>query len=432
MIIGGVFGLVLICFVAAALSRTDLSAASREYEKNRADAEKEGLYFSREQVEARYQIPESENGARLISGVLPLLGKLKLDRGTVLTAEMIKAEWAELEPAIATIEEASHRKHLMFRRDFSNPAATLFPEYSSIKDWVKLLVQLGYISAEKNDYLSAEKYWSLAAYLAVKTDEEGMLIGTFVRIACAAIVERELQTMVASRGRDPKMLQVLESVLRKLNQPYDMKTPLKLENWFATSIVDSVLNGSDGLEDLGFGNSLPNEIKYGRFLPGFRKANLSRIYRTYADAIHLIPDDPYDMAGVQRAYESLDRAGMKQGLSYTMQSIMMPVFSQATLAVSRDIAQRNALIQAVALLKSGSDLNKGLPLKDRHAKDVDGKSIRLKKKPSGWVIYSIGRDKVDDGGIPVDTHGKGDYVVRLPKQISKKSKGSPIGYQSLD
>jgi hypothetical protein len=52
MIIGGVFGLVLICFVAAALSSTDLSAASREYEKNRADAEKEGLYFSREQVEA--------------------------------------------------------------------------------------------------------------------------------------------------------------------------------------------------------------------------------------------------------------------------------------------------------------------------------------------------------------------------------------------
>ncbi|MEI7984268.1 MAG: hypothetical protein WCI55_01470 [Armatimonadota bacterium] len=415
MIIGGVFGLVLICIVAAALSRTDLSAASREYEKNRADAAKEGLYFSREQVEARYQIPESENGARLISSVLPLLGKLKLDRGTVLTAEMIKTKWSELEPAIATIEEASHRKHLMFRRDFSNPAATLFPEYSRLKDWVKLLVQLGHISAEKGDLSNAEKYWSLATYLTIKTDEEGMLIGILVRISCAAILERELQTMVASLGRDPKMLQVLESVLSKLDQPYDMKMPLRLENWFAISVIDAVIKDSNGLQDLGFGNSLPNEIKYGRYLPGFRKANLSRIYRTYADAIHLIPDDPYDMAGVQRAYESLDRAGMKQGLSYTMQSIMMPVFSQTTLSVSRDIAQRNALIQAVALLKSGADPAKGLPLKGRHAKDLDGKSIRLKKNSSGWIVYSIGRDNVDDGGIPVDTHGKGDYVVRLPK-----------------
>ncbi len=415
MIIGGVFGLVLICFVAAALSRTDLSAASREYEKNRADAEKEGLYFSREQVEARYQIPESENGARLISGALPLLGKLKIDRGTVLTAEMIKAKWADLEPAIATIQEASHRKHLMFRRDFSNPAATLFPEYSSIKDWVKLFVQLGHISVENGDLSNAEKYWSLATYLAVKTDEEGMLIGILVRISCLAFIERELQTMIASRGRDPKVLLVLESVLNKMDQPYDMKMPLRLENWFATSIVDSVVNGTTNVQDLGYGNSLPNEIKFGRFLPGFRKANLSRIYRTYADAVHLIPEDPYDLNGVQLAYESLDRAGMKQGLSYTMQALMMPVFSQATLAVSRDIAQRNALIQAVALLKSGADPAKGLPLKDRHAKDVDGQSIRLKKKPSGWVIYSIGRDNVDDGGVPVDTHGKGDYVVLLPK-----------------
>lgn len=417
MIVAGMFGLVAVCGFAAVLSRTDLSAASGEYEKNKADAEREGLFFATSQAEARYQIPESENGARLISGVLPLLGKLKLDRGTVLTAEMMKAKWMELEPAIATIEEASRRKHLMFRRDFSNPAATFFPEYSSIKDWVKLLVQLGHISAEKGDLKNAEKYWSLATYLAVKTDEEGMLIGILVRIACMAIIEKELQTMIASRGRgrDPKMLLVLESVLNKLDQPYDMKMPLRLENWFATSIVDSVVNGTTNVQDLGYGNSLPNEIKFGRYLPGFRKANMSRIYRTYADAIHLIPDDPYDMAGVQRAYESLDRAGMKQGLSYTMQALMMPVFSQTTLAVSREIAQRNALIQAVALLKSGADPAKGLPLKDRHTMDTDGKPLRVKKTSSGWVIYSIGRDNVDDGGVPIDTHGKGDYVVLLPK-----------------
>ena len=418
MIIGGVFGLVLICLVAAVLSKTDLSAASREYEKNKADAAKEGLYFSREQIDALYAIPTNENGAALIAPVLPLLQTLKLDRNNGYYEEQVLSHWSKLEPAIAKFEEASQRPHLKFKRDFSNPGATAFPEYSSIKSWVTLFVRLGHFAAEKNDYVSAEKYFGLAAYLSVKTDEEGMLIGTLVRIACAAIVERELQTIVATHGRDPKMLQVLDSVLHKLDQPYDMKAPLKLENWFATSVIDSVMNGSAGLDDLGYGNSLPNEIKYGRYLPGFRKANMSRIYRTYADAIHLIPDNPYDMAGVQRAYESLDRAGMKQGLSYTMQALMMPVFSQATLAVSRDIAQRNALIQAVALLKSGADPAKGLPLKDRHAKDVDGKSIRLKKKPSGWVIYSIGRDNVDDGGVPIDTHGNGDYVVRLPSILT--------------
>jgi hypothetical protein len=412
---GGIVGLVLICSLAAVISRTDISSASTEYEKNRTDAEKEGLYFTREQVEAKYAIPDSENGAKLIAPILPLLGKLKLEKNNGYSEALVMSHWAELEPAIAKIEEASHRPHLIFKRDFSNPAATMFPEYSFVKGWVVLFVRLGQFAIEKNDFEAAEKYWSLAAYLANKQDEEGFLIGTLVRIACAAIIEKELQKTISSRGKEPKIQDLLQSVLLKMDQPYDMKEPLKMENWFATTAVDLYLKDPSALTDMGFGNSMPNEVKYGRYLPGFRKANLSRIMRSYTDAVHLIPADPYDFAGVQRAYETLDKAAMKQGMSYTMQQIMMPVFSQTVVAASKEVSQRNALIQAVELLKTDADPAKGLPLKDRHAMDTDGKPIRLKKDASGWFIYSVGGDKTDNGGTPLNGTSKGDYVIRLPK-----------------
>jgi hypothetical protein len=411
----GIFGLIVICGFAAALSRTDLSAATGEYDKNRTDAEREGLYLSREQVEANYAIPESENSANLIAPILPLLGKLKLEKNNEYSEAMILSHWSKLEPAIAKIEEASHRPQLKFKRDFSNPAATLFPEFASAKSWATLLVRLGRFAIEKNDYDAAKKYWSLAGYLANKQDDEGFLIGILVRISCLAILERELQTTISIRGREPKVLESLQAVLMNIDQPYDMKEPLRLENWFATTSVDLFLKNPSSMNDIGFGTSLPNEVKFGRFLPGFRKANVSRILRTYADASHLMPTDPYDMEGIQKAYDSLDKSATMKGMSYTMQEIMMPVFSQSTFAVSRELAQRNTLIQAVELLKSGADPAKGLPLKDRHAKDLDGKSLRLKKDASGWVIYSIGRDKVDDGGKPTDGKGKGDYVVQLPR-----------------
>lgn len=412
---GGIFGLIMICGIAIGLNRTDLSAASGEYEKSRADARKEGLYFTREQIEANYAIPDSENGAKLIAPILPLPGKLKLEKNNGYPEATVMSHWAELEPAIAKFEEASQRPHLKFKRDFSNPAATMFPEYSFARGWVTLFVRLGHFAIEKNDFNGAKKYWSLAAYLANKQDEEGFLIGTLVRISCAAIIEKELQKTISTRGKEPRIQEVLQSVLTKLDQPYDMKAPLKVENWFATTSVDQFLKDPSSLNEMGYGNSLPNEVKYGRYLPGFRKANLSRIMRSYTDAVRLIPADPYDLIGVQRAYETLDKAATKQGMSYTMQQIMLPVFSQAVGAVSKEIAQRNALFQALELLKTGADPAKGLPLKDRHAQDTDSKPIRLKRDGSGWIVYSVGGDKTDNGGTPLNNTSKGDYVIRLPK-----------------
>ena len=412
LIFGGAFGLVVISLFAFGMSRTDILAASSEYDKNRADAVKEGLFFTRAEVEAMYAIPDSENGAALIAPILPLLSKLKLNNVSTYTEKTVLSHWSELAPAIDTIEEASLRKYLMFKRDFSNPAATLFPEYANVREWVKLFVRLGHFAVEKNDFESAKKYLNLASYLANSQDDEGMLIGMLVRIACAAIIEREVQGLIVSHGRNPRMVSILGEVMTTLDTPYDMRVPLKLENWYSISMIDIALKDPKAF---GYGNTIPNEIKLGRYLPGFRKANVSRLMRTYADASNLIPKDPYDLVGVQRAYDSLDNAGMKQGLSYTMQQIMLPALGQSAFAMSKEVAQRNALIQAISLLKSGADPAKGLPLKDRHAMDIDGKPIRLKKANSGWIFYSIGGDKVDDGGVSFLGQGKGDYVVQLPK-----------------
>lgn len=410
----GVFGVVLVCGLAAALSRTDLGSASKDYDKSRLEGEAAGLFFTREQIDATYAIPEEENGAKLVSEALHVLSNLKLDKDTAMTEKAIQAQWPKLAPAIAKIEEASKRPHLKFKRDYSNPAATPFPEFSYVKGWVRFFVRMGHFSAEKNDFESSKKYWNLATYLSNTQDEEGILIGMLVRIACSAIIERELSDLIASRGRETAVLGLVESVLAGLDKPYDMRIPLKIENWFANSSIEIMMKDSSYLQNMGGWTSVPNELKYGRFLPGFKKANQSRIYHTYAQAVNLIPSDPYDLVGVQKAYNSLDEAGMKQGLSYTMQTIMMPVFSQSGLAMSKEVAQRNCLFQAVALLKSKADPAAGLPLKGRFALDVDGKPIRLKKTASGWILYSVAGDKVDDGGV-VGKMGKGDYVLRLPK-----------------
>ena len=414
MIGAGIATLVIVCGFAAGVSQTDLSQAASEYDKNKADAEKEGLFFTREQVEARYAIAETDNGAMLIQSVLPLVRNLKIDRQRPFNEKSVVAHWAEIKPAVGTIDEASHRKFLMFKRDFSNPAATLFPEYSGVKDWVTLFVQLGHRAIEQGEMVNAEKYWELAAYLANAMDQEGLLIGVLVRIASLAIIDREIQLTIRAHGKDPSVVKMLDKVLTKLDKPYDLKLPIRMEHWFGTSMIDAILNDPKSYSVMGSGSAVPREIQYGKYLPRFKAANMSRIHRFYADAAHMVPTNCDDLVAVQTAFENMDKSSIKKGLSYTILDIVGPVFGATGSAVAREIAQRNTLRQAVEILKIGADPAAGLPLKGRFAMDVDGKPIRIKKGATGWLIYSVGMDKVDDGGTDAVT-GKGDYVVHMPR-----------------
>jgi hypothetical protein len=414
LIATGIVAIVAICGFAAATSQTDLGRAASDYEKNKADAKKEGIFFTRQQVEAQYQIPESENGANLVASILPLVRKYKIEGTKTITEQIVQDNWTELGPAIDKLEQASHRPSLMFKRDFSNPAATLFPEFSDAKHWLTLLVQLGHLSAEKGDAAKAQKYWELASYLAKKMDDEGLLIGMLVRIACLAIIERELQQNIQIHGKDPAILSAIDAVLKKLDQPYNLKKPLSVEHWFGTSSIDAYIKDPGQFIAMSGSNAMPNEIRFGRYLPRFKIANLSRIHKFYADGVRSIPQDPYDLVGIDKAFSGMDQVAMKnQGLSYTMLNMIAPVFSNCGLAISKEIAQRNVLFQSIALLKTGADPASGLPLNGRYAMDVDGKSIRIKKGATGWLVYSVGMDKVDDGGAALK-NGKGDFVVHLP------------------
>jgi hypothetical protein len=415
LIVLGILTVFIICLFAAGMSQTDIGKAASEYSKNKADAEKAGLFFTTDEVEARYRIPESDNAAKLIESVLLVSKDLKFDNEKFLTEQNLHDNWGKIEPAISKIEEASHRKWLMFKRDFSNPAATPFPEFSGTKGWVKCLARLGHFAIEKGDYVNAEKYLNLASYLANSQDQEGLLIGLLVRIACLAIVEREIQKSIEAHGKEPQAVAMLERVMQNLDKPFDLRMPLRMEHWFAVTGMDDFLKSDSSFTDSMGYSAVPRELKFGKYLPKFKVANLSRIHRTYADGVQSIPTDCYDLMGVQKAFAEIDQSAMKQGLSYTMLAIVAPVFGQTGVATSKEIAQRNVLFQSLALLKSGADPAAGLPLKGRFALDIDGKPIRLKKGSSGWIVYSIWGDKVDDGGIVPNKMGKGDYVVHLPK-----------------
>lgn len=412
--VGAIVGTILVCIVGVAYSKTDIGEAAKDAQKNKAEAEAQSLLFTSDQVAKLYSVPDAENGASLVKEVLNVVKENAWDSQRV-TEQMVAQKQAVFDSAFAKLEEASKRKYLIFKRPLSSPNAIMYPEYSNIKSWVKFLCLLAHLASERGDAAKAQRYLGVAAHLSTVTDSEGILISVLVRVATAIIVETELKEIFAAHGKEPAWQQAIEKTLQRLDKPYDAKKILMLEHWFAVSAVDEVMKDPSAFySSFGGSSGTPMSLRAGKYIPRFKEANLSRINKAYAVAAALVPSDPYDFVKTKTAYRSLEESSMKQGMSYTLLSIVAPVFSQSIIAMSREVSYRNALLQAVTLVKQGQDPRRGLPLKDRHRFDLDDKDLRIKQVNGRWVIYSVGYNLSDEGGVELNNL-KGDWVIKLPK-----------------
>jgi hypothetical protein len=184
---------------------------------------------------------------------------------------------------------------------------------------------------------------------------------------------------------------------------------LKIDHREKLMLVEETTKQPMTMEQMRSSEFFALSIRLGYYLPRYREASQSRAHEYYSTLASLLPKDPYDWEQLQKAVDYAREFGKRKGWSY--ESLMEPEFDQLPQAVWKEISNRNALFQAVAILKNHADPAKGLPLPGRYRLDRDGKSIRIKHLEKGWVVYSL-YDRDDDGGQEI-VKGKGDFVVHL-------------------
>jgi hypothetical protein len=120
------------------------------------------------------------------------------------------------------------------------------------------------------------------------------------------------------------------------------------------------------------------------------------------------PSNPSDWQGYSAALEQMDSQVEKDNSLWNiMNKILLPVFSQAATAVGRQQAVDRVLYASMQILKIRARTGKlpnylPLGLGPNGIDPFDGQPLRYKKKGSGFIVYSVGADKVDDGGKPRD------------------------------
>ncbi len=424
-----------IVLAAGAYTWTGLPSGAAVYARSKNAAEKAGLFFNESQAKAVSKVPDNENAANEIAKIeVPVVQDY-----TNLTKEMVDKLWPTFEPKLQLIESAISKKYMVGQWHFSD---VNLDEYESPRalsrsaGWENLIYYILVALTPTPQDQRIPRLIKTASILAAKLDDDHTFNGVRERNRRANGIGTAIRKLIPRATNNPTLLAEMFDALSRLDKPYDLPTMLKVENYRGMIAVEHVYHRRP---DTGFNeyyDSSPIEFEKGSQLPRFREANLARIHEYFTTLATKMPTDQWDLNGIAMAVDAGQPILENGDWSYAVlrYGLMLPI--SLAQQIQNEVANRNALMQALAILKAHADPAKGLLLGGRNRLDQDGHSIRIAKLSKGWVVYSVGKDRKDDGGQDSLSRPP-DYVVHLSmatvipeppkKPTSSPSSGPPKG-----
>lgn len=337
-------------------------------------------------------------------------------------AERLAAvEAPKLRSLYPLLEAATELPQCQFDRQWSLGFNVLFPEYASMKGFVKLLAFRADRASERGDWRSALEDIRRCFRISEHAGSDPVLIAALVQIACDAIAQTQFRRIIDRHGRDATFLRAAQQLASERRPLPDFRrimagelvlSRISLRELRSLREIEALLPDGEmprapsGLERTVFNSKLVRNTFDGK---------LVNAYRTMYPEL---PSDPEDWPKTYDAMIKMERAvEADRTLAGTMNRILLPVFNQAADAAGRMQANRRLTVTALHLLlmraRTGR-LPERLPNLGEATQDpfADG-PLQYGRKGSGFLLYSVGQDREDNGGQVRRTEGSYDDVVEF-------------------
>jgi hypothetical protein len=254
-----------------------IGVAAADYTKNREKALSLGYFLTTEEYQKSLVPAGKTNGAEDMKAAIAIY---TANKDAFKNVDFIKPE-GRVSPDILGkilphIEAAAKKDVCVFSRDYSSPAQTLFPEFSSVKPIVKAMSLHATLARQEGRSEEAFRYWSAVAHLCRMQDDETILIGQLVRIACESILMRSLETEVNRQPLLPSEQGPLDAVLRIMDEPVDVRAAFRTEHWFGSTMTFDAESLTYLISDSAQADT--TALKVWSKMPRFMEANRSRIH----------------------------------------------------------------------------------------------------------------------------------------------------------
>jgi hypothetical protein len=354
-----------------------------------------------------------------VDAALPFLGSEEkaVPRAAALPAANFAAAENYLKERRQHMEEvrmALRYSQFRFPIQITNGFSTLLPHLSEIRKEAQNFRIAGLIAAERGDVDAAINALEDTARAGNTLAREPFLISQLVRIACYGLVLEEMERLLSRQALSTAQLERLGALLEQLQMPGALHAAFVAERAADLSVYNLP---AQSLAQLGSGpgndsgGSSAGGYRAGMGLLGaigLRDTDQRLMLETMEEAIALV--DAGDPEALKRCEELFRSAGAtaRRFPPKIFSAMLLPALEKAATKFASFEGRRRAAMVAIAaeryriahngrlpeqLDELGPQFPAGIPLDP-----FDGKTIRFRPLQTGFVAYSIGANRVDDGG----------------------------------
>lgn len=420
VVVGGILLLCATPLIAIAIWRTNNAA---EVRRLTTKIEAKGEPVTAGQLATEFSIPKGrvDVSRQLLDAMAPLStgafrGQAKAIPvvGTEINvAPKIGEPWPDIQEAerllasnefsLSNVDQAVQLGcYARFSLDYSKGHSTSLATLQDVRSLMRLLLLDFAVKAHKNDVAGATK--SLRALLMMSRccQQEPMLVAQLIRYQLDGVAKSSLADTVCLLNFDESDLLEFRAILQA-HKPIDsLRTALLGERALGlmgmenTQLIDSTLPATAAFES--------DKVTYLIFMERY----IAAIESGFPEALFEVENIDLELS---RKTSGMSKLTAKMTMRLLANSSMLAAFD----AMARDIATSNAADAGIAIelfRRQNRTLPKTLDeLVPKHLSSIpldpySGASMRYRIDEKGFAIYSVGRNKTDDGGGSLDNQVK--------------------------
>ena len=350
---------------------------------------------------------------------VPLIGanSLHVPLGQPLDPELLAAGEAYLAQQQAHIEAlqiALSRPHSRFPLQFANGSLMVLPHLSRIRREAQNLQLQALVALEHGDSSAAVRALEVGASVGQLLASEPILISQLVRIAVDRLELDGLERLLSRQPLSTSQLRELDAVVRRMELHGVLREALIGERAFLFDRLNSgdAFGMGDFEGEAKGGTQLGTQVlELTGLLPSDRRLAMD----TFTKAIALLEHE--SPSALEEYQKLIDAASAEAGRfpPKILSKAILPAFSKTAEKFAAYEARRRSALTAVAIEsfrvanqgRSPEQLEELVPnyLASLPEDPFDGHSLRYKRTATGYIVYSVGADRIDGGGAGPTSQG---------------------------
>jgi len=357
--------------------------------------------------------PTEQNAGWIYLQAGNLLNHVLADQQSAIETAMVRNpkpfEVVEGVAALQTVEpvfslvDSARGKPCVFPHKWSDGPEVSFPELSRMKSIVRDLCFKARIEEQSGDWRASIETLRLAEKVARDAGTDPVMTSLFVRVSCETIVYNELYRLIDREPHNPVFLELVVGFTNQAaplpNARFFFGGEIALNMWLLDNwnVLDADLDGNP--------NQPPPQVSQRLIahVPGARDEAKALVLTAWEATWRNLPSDPNDWDQVANAITATKKVVASDHSAFShIYELFGPWENQPDLVLAVEAHRR--VLRAVTAVLIQRNQTGALPATLPSSLGVDAidpfnhEPLRFVKAGSGFKVYSVGPDRVDNGG----------------------------------